>query len=84
MSTTREMISEWFDRGVGQKAAYLLVVCDTFDHEDYPVFANSADECREKYKHYNGPNMQKVMEVYDLAAPRQEQISSHRTMRLPA
>lgn len=37
MSTTKEELREWIKRGKSAKATHMIVVCDTFDHEDYPV-----------------------------------------------
>lgn len=78
MAASRDDIRSWFDRGVDQKATHLIVVCDTYDHDDYPVYVISGDDAREKYKEYSGKNMQRVMEVYDLSKPRDEQMNQHR------
>lgn len=82
--TTRDEISGWFDRGVAQGASHLIVVCDTYDHEDYPVFADSDEDALRQYAAHNGQNMQRVMEVYDLRQDKLEQLSAHRVFRLPA
>lgn len=81
MAVTRNKISSWFDEGVAQKSNYMLVICDTFDYEDYPVFANTDFDCLFQYK--NPGEMQRVMEVYDLHADKVEQLNAHRVMRLP-
>lgn len=60
---------------------YMLVVCDTFDYDDYPVFTDSDAECLARYR--NPGNMQRVMEVYDLHASKAEQMNERRVMRLP-
>jgi len=44
----------------------MIVVCDTFDYEDYPVFVGKDEDVRAVEKEYDGINMQKVMEVYNL------------------
>jgi len=69
MHTTIQLIKEWYDRGVQEGAKWMIVVCDTFDHEDYPVFCKTKEEYVVKYDHYNGKNMQRIMEVYDLSKP---------------
>lgn len=80
--TTKQEISDWFDRGRAQGAKHMLVVCDTFDYDDYPVYTHSDDEC---LKRYTSPgHMQRVMEVYDLAAPKAEQMDAKRVFRLPS
>ncbi len=82
MGTTRQDISSWFDQGVKKKATHLIVVCDTFDHEDYPVYAANEAEASKKYTEYNGPNMQRVMEVYDLRMNKEQQLNEHRAFNL--
>lgn len=63
--TTHKDIKEWLQYGRKRKdITHMLVVCDTFDWEDYPVYVKKGENCREIYQKYQGPNMQKVMEVY--------------------
>ena len=83
MAATKDEISSWFDRGVAQKATHLIVVCDTYDHDDYPCFANGDADVIEKHGYYDGKNMQRVMEVYDLRADKVEQMNERCAMRLP-
>ena len=78
MGTTKEDISAWFDMGVQQGATHMIVVCDTFDHEDYPVFVLPGEDVREKYKKYDGENMQRVMEVYSLKKSKESQLGERR------
>lgn len=78
MATTKKMISDWFDRGVKENATHMIVACDTFDWEDYPVYVKPTETVRDEVAKYNGPNMQKVMEVYDLKRDRDEQLNQGR------
>lgn len=78
MGTTRQDINKWFDEGVKKKATHMIVVCDTFDHEDYPVYVKKDEKVREVYDKYNGPNMQRVMEVYSLSKPKKTQLDEER------
>src|SRR3954466_55134 len=82
--TTRHEISEWFDRGKLDGATHMIVVCDTFDHEDYPCYAKDDAEAWEVYNNHDGLNMQRIMEVYDLRQPKQEQLNEARSFHLPA
>jgi len=79
MATTLEDISEWFDAGVENGATHLIVVCDCYDYEDYPVYVNPGESARERFEHYNGPNMQKVMEVYNLLGDKDKQLAEGRS-----
>jgi len=81
--TTKEEISDWFDYGLKSNKKYLLIVCDTFDYEDYPMYALSDEDCVEKYNSHDGLNMQKVMEVYDLSLDKQSQLNEYRAKHLP-
>lgn len=81
MAASLEDIAGWFERGKAQKAAYMIVVCDTFDHEDYPVYANATDFWT-KHDAVNGQNMQRIMEVYDLGMPWSQQTKG-RVMNTP-
>lgn len=77
MATSKEDIRTWFKRGVSEKDPhYMIVVCDTFDHEDYPVFARTEEEARKLVK--DPGEMQRVMEVYDLRKPMDVQLAEPR------
>lgn len=74
--TTKEEIARWAKIGIEDGATHMLVVCDTFNYEDYPVFVMPVDNVRMKVDEYNGPNMQKVMEVYDLKVDLKKQLDA--------
>jgi cytochrome oxidase assembly protein ShyY1 len=79
MSTSREDIREWFKRGKKQKATHLIVVCDTYDHEDYPVFVTKEQDAKTEVNKRDGVNMAKVMEVYNLSMDIETQLKEHRS-----
>lgn len=79
MGTSKEDIKEWIQRGIDQGATHMIVVCDTFDWDDYPVYVMPEEDARKKYAGYNGANMQKVMEVYNLKKDIDIQLNQHRT-----
>lgn len=81
MPTTREDISRWYDEGLRRGASHLVVVCDTFDWYDYPVYCGSLAEAQETVK--SPGEMQRVMEVYRLdPETREEQLSARRSWSL--
>lgn len=80
MPTTREDLSEWFDRGAQKGASYMVVVVDTFDYEDYPVFCDTKKEALIRMK--DPGEMQRVMEVYDLKADKETQLNQYRSFAL--
>lgn len=81
MATSALEIRSWINRGIAEKATHVLVVCDTFDWEDYPVYVMPGEDARSMAEEhgYNGDrNMQRVMEVYNLALPIEPQLDPAR------
>lgn len=76
--TSRADIKEWFERGIEEKATHMIVVCDTFDYDDYPVFVSADQDAHTIVSEYNGKNMQSVMEVYNLSMDMEEQLQERR------
>jgi hypothetical protein len=76
--TTQDDIREWLKRGVKEKQTHVIVVCDTYDHEDYPVFVGKDKDVREIAAKYQGQNMQRIMEVYNLSLPLEDQLKEVR------
>ena len=78
--TTQNEIRGWLLEGKKKKnLTHMLVVCDTFDWEDYPVYVFKNENVRNIYEKYNGPNMQTVMEVYSLKKDIEKQLKEHRS-----
>ena len=77
-ATNRSEIAAWFDRGLTLGATHLIVVCDTFDHEDYPVYVMKGEDAVAKAHQYDGKDMQRVMEVYSLRKDKAAQLSEFR------
>lgn len=78
MAATRADISKWFDEGVADGATHMIVVCDDFDYEDYPVYVPADVDVRKVHDKYDGINMQRVMEVYNLSMNRELQLNESR------
>ncbi len=60
------------------KATHVIVVCDTFDHSDYPVFVSSSEDVREKERKYKNIRLQRVMEIYNLSMSLDDQLNEYR------
>ncbi len=78
MAATQKEIGEWFDRGVEQGATHMIIVCDTFDYDDYPVYVTPQQNVKEVESKYRDNNMQRVMEVYDLRKDKAAQLKQTR------
>lgn len=66
MGTTIDDLKRWFQEGVEQGATHMIVVCDTFDWEDFPVYVTPEEDVRKRVSEEGSKEMQRVMEVYNL------------------
>lgn len=79
MGTTRADIKEWLERYEDSGATHLVIVCDSFSYEDYPVPINSSKELAELEKrHRDGKNMQRIMEIYNYSLDLEKQLNEER------
>ena len=78
MAASKQDIRKWLDEGKEQGATHVIVVCDTYDWDDYPVFVMPGEDVCRKSAEHDGPNMQRVMEVYALHLPIEDQMNEHR------
>jgi len=79
MATTKQDIAYWFKEGAEEGATHMIVVCDTFDWSDYPVYVKEGENVKEIENKYHGKDMQKVMEVYNLKKPMKPQLEEIRS-----
>ena len=82
MATSKQDIQRWFEEGKRSNATHMVVVCDTFDWEDYPVYV-MGEPVESVVAKYSDPNtMQKVMEVYNLSLDMQTQLDTNRVWNI--
>jgi len=80
---TKKEIGKWFDAGKKANARYMLIVCDSFSYEDYPVLVEEGDDVNERIKQVRRSPMQRIMEVYDLSMSKTEQLKMPRVFNFP-
>jgi hypothetical protein len=84
MTTSREDLSRWFDEAKTKGVPFLIVATDTFDYTDFPVYVEKAEDFQVKYDLYNDSNrMLRVMEVYDIALSKEDQLNETRAWHTP-
>lgn len=81
MATTREDIERWFINPYKDTPTHMLVVCDTFDWEDYPVYVTNDQNVSEVIASHSR-DMQRVMEVYNYSIDLNTQLNEHRSYHL--
>ena len=64
MATSVADLQAMFKRGVHKNSKYMIIICDTYDWEDYPFYVGADDDFWKIYDEHNGKNMQKIMEGY--------------------
>jgi hypothetical protein len=82
MATSKDEIRRWLIEARKQGATHVIVVCDTWDYEDYPVSVMPNEDVRQKFNEYSTMSMQRVMEVYALARDIDAQLQEHRAFHL--
>jgi hypothetical protein len=82
MAATQDMIRDWLKEAKEEGATHVIVVCDTYDHEDYPVQVMPGVDPKAVYERYNGKEMQRVMEVYALHLDFESQLNERRAFHL--
>lgn len=75
MAATKQEIREWLEEGKKKNAAHVIVMCDTYDYEDYPVYVLRNQDPRLCARQ---GEMQAVMEVYNLSLDIETQLNTHR------
>jgi len=78
MTASLAQLAGRFDEGICDDATHMVVVCDQFNHDDYPVYVRSHQNVCEVVAAYDGINLQKVMEVYDLRLDKAMQLAEPR------
>ncbi len=78
MGTTKKRIREWLERGKEEGATHVIVVCDIFDYEDYPVMVKADEDVKKEEKRCKEKNMTRVMEVYNLSIDIEKQLNEKR------
>lgn len=68
MTCTFDDITRWLDEAMLRGATHLMVACDDFEHDNYPIFVLPGENAKELYdKVYGSNNMQHVDEVYNMS-----------------
>lgn len=75
---SREDIKRYLEKGKKNGSKYMLMVCDTFDYEDYPVYVEENEKLVDVINKYDGKNMQKILEIYNLEIDIDKQLNKDR------
>lgn len=75
--TTKTDIAQWFSNGVVRKdTTHMIVVSKTIDYSTHPVYVETGQDVQKCLDIIKKRETMKVMEVYDLSLPRDEQLGA--------
>lgn len=83
MATTAEDLRRWLQRLMTDSSVtHMIVVCDRFDHRDFPVYVCEGENVHERVSHYADGPMSTIMEVYSAQLPLESQLAERRAYHL--
>lgn len=82
MAATKDEIREWVERGVKIGATHVIILCDTWDWEDFPSYVKQGESVRDEVMRCQAANDLRVMEVYNLSMDIEYQMNEHRAWHL--
>lgn len=81
MAATKEQIKKDLYYGVGKGYSHMVMICDTFDYEDFVVYVDKEKDIKDVLSQYQGiNNMYKIMEVYNYSIDLEEQLNQDRVL----
>lgn len=84
MATSQAEIRGWLESAKTSGSRWLIVVCDTWDFEDYPVeVKGDAAAFYAEYDRVARADMTRIMEVYDLDMDLPSQLQEFRANHPP-
>lgn len=67
-----KLLDGWIARGLRLGATHMLVMCDTFSYEDYPVYVQPGQSLYEVESEYSCKEMQRIVDTVDLSNQAQQ------------
>jgi hypothetical protein len=84
MTASYDDISSWFDVGLKRGSTHMLIICDRFSYENYPVYVDLGDDPEDAHDMYQHKlEMTSVDEIYDLRMDKAVQMEEERAFHLP-
>ena len=80
MATTINELKDWFVKGQNTGATHMIIICDTWDWIDKPIYVTSEQDARQEFIKHKENAFTKVMEVYNLKKDINNQLNKHRAM----
>lgn len=82
MAATKDEIRKWVERGVERGATHVIILCDTWDWEDFPSYVEKDESVYEEVSKCQTADDLRVMEVYNLSMDIETQLNEYRAWHL--
>lgn len=82
MAARYNEIDKWFDDGKEAGAEYMVVVTDTFDYEDHPVYCSSKLDVVRVQMKVDETRYEQVQEIYNLKMDKGTQMAQVRAWNI--
>ncbi len=66
MTATMWDLKQWVLKPRDPSARWVIIACDTYDHDNYPIYVGPDENIQEKAAEVRAQNMTKIDEIYDL------------------
>lgn len=81
--TTKNELKEWFETiGSPQQHSHMIVVTDTYDYEDYPVYVKLSENVHDVLAKIGNQSMSKITEIYSYSQSILPQLEEHRAWNI--
>lgn len=78
MAASLDDIKRWVNSAKERNCTHLIVVCDSCDFDDYPVYVSKDEDINERIEYYRKAEMQRIMEIYNMSMDLDSQLKDHR------
>ena len=82
MTATLQDIKYWIEKAKEKGATHLIVVVDTYDHENYPVYVSEKQDINDEYARIMKSEMQGIDEIYNMSMDIDKQLAEHRAFHI--
>lgn len=81
MTTKKQDIKNWIQKGMEQHSTHVVIAVDTWDYEDYPIYISVEENVHDTINSYKD-KQDRIMEVYNLSIDIDSQLNEYRTWNL--
>ena len=60
MAATKRKITEWLEKGKRRHATHVIIIYNTFNYDDYPIYVQSYENARQKIEQYRQKKIQQI------------------------